>query len=91
MRNETKLSGEKLSILLEFALNINASLCEQIHFQGKQLNPLCFSSFYYEGQLLKERICSPRRKFLLLCRNFLLAGFYPSEKQTGSHKCCFPL
>ena len=46
-----------------------------------------FFSFPFNlGQLLEERICSPRSKFFALCFDPILDELYHSGKQIGSHK-----
>ena len=50
-----------------------------------------FASYLIRGLLLKERICSPRSKFFPLRADPILKGLHCPEKQTGSHKNCFPL
>ena len=50
-----------------------------------------FASLLKWGQLIKERICSSRSKFLSFRVDPILEGVNCPGKQTGSHRSCFPL
>ena len=46
--------------------------------------------YYIGGKLSKERICSPMSKFFHFKVEPNLKELLLTEKQTGSHKNCFP-
>ena len=52
---------------------------------------LFFISLLSEDQLVKERVCSCRSKFLFKRRNSCLERLYHIGKQTRSHKSCSSL